>query len=596
VTHLGDHGCNIFGCPPCNGSNACTLRQAIEKANLSADPAIDIVFAPSLVGSAISVGSPMPTITRSGLRILGQTPAGAPADVEFVVQPSADAFLRVNASDVTLVELNIARRAAAGSSTAIELLGGANLTVADVQIGAAFTAEEGKRPLCQASGPVEPGTIGILARAGVGANARIMRNTIGCMGRGIALAGADGVGVGWNSASNTPAPNSLGYDPFGDRALPNGIGASITDYLPVAGAPAEGIALGNLISSNIIAYNEIGIVFEGRGAGVQINEASQNSIGNNESSPSRPNGTGILVSGKTLITRIISNRIGGNTGDGVVIQGTSPDLSSRDFLVWSNQIGARGGVAMPNGGAGVRIRFFGSGGSIRDNTVAGNGGDGIFVGAGGQTIEGNTLRGGGASGVRIESAGNTLRNNVIHDHAAHGVFLAAAGAGNNTLTGDTIHGNSGSGIRSIGGIAQPNRWEPAAIYGNGGLGIDANASAAGDEPTGPFAQIVEVTAMGSAMKIEGTAPPLPGGDAWQVLLYRAAADASGYGEGRARVGPALTASAATGWAWSHIDAAEGPKGCYTALLTRVTGGVATQSGEFSRLVCAYTLYVPVLYR
>lgn len=35
--------------------------------------------------------------------------------------------------------------------------------------------------------------------------------------------------------------------------------------------------------------------------------------------------------------------------------------------------------------------------------------------------------------------------------------------------------------------------------------------------------------------------------------------------------------------WTHVDMAPGPKGCYTATLTRVVGGVPRNSAEFSRI-------------
>jgi hypothetical protein len=81
-----------------------------------------------------------------------------------------------------------------------------------------------------------------------------------------------------------------------------------------------------------------------------------------------------------------------------------------------------------------------------------------------------------------------------------------------------------------------------------------------------------------------------------VQVYRAAPDPSGFGEGRERVGAAIPVDAASGWAWTQVDTAPGPNICYTAILTRVIGGIPRNSAEFSRIKCAYELHLPLVTR
>ena len=123
--------------------------------------------------------------------------------------------------------------------------------------------------------------------------------------------------------------------------------------------------------------------------------------------------------------QVFANTISGNGGAGLRL------LACAD-VVTDNRIGtqADGTGAVPNG-VGVVVAAAGCqvGGSGADdgNTIAGNTGDGILVEAAGAVVLGNTIRSNGGAGVRSPGAGAFLRGNSITANGGLGIDTGAAG-------------------------------------------------------------------------------------------------------------------------------------------------------------------------
>ncbi len=510
VTSTDDDGCSIFGCPPCDGASSCTLRQAISKANGMPEPEVDIVFSPLLVGGIITVNSPLPTITRPGLWLLGQDISYKQIDLEIQVQAGSDAFLIVNADDVRLAYLRIVRRAATsgGVTTAIDVRGGRNILIERNQIGGAFTVgENDKVPVCFL-GQVETGAIGILVRNGAprAGDIRIVRNTIGCMEHAVVLAGADDILVGRNPNAAAPSQgNYIGVEPLTGLPIPNYRGILVADYLPVPGNPDQGVAIANTIAHNTIAHNQsAGILLAGAhaGSGVSVSQIYDNDVYANE--------WGIALSGVVYGDTAIGvactggganppcggNRIYDNRDSGVQIGGGAPWGN----IIYGNLIGtADGAIARPNG-RGIHILGQTYLTRIDNNVISGNTAEGILiqgVSAASRpmsiTIQNNNIGltrnlsaalANGGSGVVVATAASAVEivTNIIAGNAQRGIRLDGAAVENNTIrwtsigyfTGTIGIGNGWDGVL-LTNDAKDNLIEGNHIRFNGYSGIAFSA-------------------------------------------------------------------------------------------------------------------------
>ncbi|GAN79176.1 parallel beta-helix repeat (two copies) [Acidocella aminolytica 101 = DSM 11237] len=263
---------------------------------------------------------------------------------------------------------------------------------------------------------------------------------------GATAGGAPVVGINFNGH------NGLTFTSGSDGSSLLGIAAS--------GASGNGITID---SNNVtLAGDYIGLTTSGTangngGAGIYISSTSSgNSIGSNP----------------TAASGVVSNVISGNTGNGIVIDGSS------DNTLANNYVGTdpTGTAAIANGGSGIFI----TGGAANNliggtaytdsntgqknnptgskgskaavivtpplgNLVSGNGGDGILINAGSNnnTLSGNFV---GTTASGDKALGNT------------GDGIAIVGANNNFLIGCTaqdnpfvyynvVSGNGGNGLR-----------------------------------------------------------------------------------------------------------------------------------------------------
>jgi hypothetical protein len=258
------------------------------------------------------------------------------------------------------------------------------------------------------------------------------------------------------------------------------------------------------------------------------------------------------------------NRIFGNGGDGVLLEG------SAGVHVSANRIGLDGA----NGGDGIRSSDATA--QVFDNTISGNTGAGLRLLACVDAVTGNRIGtqsdGTGAVpngiGVVVAGAGCQVGGgsepNVIAANTGHGVMVTGAAA---ELAGNRIRSNGADGVAVTG--AGSARITENLIDANGGLGIDL-----GDD--GVTAQglpvIASVTREGGRLRLRGT---LTTGGLIE-LFSNAACDPSGHGEGAAFLGSVAVA----GGEFSALVPADAATG--TVVSATATANNATS--EFSACV------------
>lgn len=360
-------------------------------------------------------------------------------------------------------------------------------------------------------------------------------------GSGILVTGSSnsitGNGIGTDSTGNLDAGNT-GNGITIQNASSNTVDANIISGNDAAGVAITGAsATGNAVQNNFIGLRSDGTGTIGNtGNGVTVSGAGANTIGIGNVI-SGNGGVGVLISGGTGGSKVIGNTIGtniagnaamangshgvevdnspnsqvgvfapsgtaniisGNVGNGVYVHGAS----SSGTKVWGNTIGTRqdGQAALPNGGRGVAVIgssnvTIGDPLTGRDNTIAGNGQDGVYISGGsGNTVFTNEIGTGGTAvpnhgaGIFLDSTvGAVLDTSLISGNTGNGIrVVGGSGAlivGNIiglNLTGTAALGNGGNGIslESTTGntIGQPVTGKGNVISGNGGAGISMTSS------------------------------------------------------------------------------------------------------------------------
>jgi len=296
--------------------------------------------------------------------------------------------------------------------------------------------------------------------------------------------------------------NRIGTDSRGGTALPNETGGILMggDQVELGGFSGQG----NRISGN-------------GGAGVVV-EAEQvlikgNDIGSGRDGVLPNDGPGIWVrsvSSAVGIGRDVlqgshgGNTIVGNRGDGILVENDGGNVIVGVFID-RNDIGVLGGVAMPNEGAGIRVRGNVVGVEIgqyklqgplsplsgEGNTIAGNTGPGVLIeGLGddaGVHVRGNQIGVlprdeaviGNGSGIRIQDSaisvrsGGEIQANTVIGNRGHGIALVGASSGYR------IQGNA-IGVNGLEGEAAGNQGAGVFLEGPDSIVVGCIASSCGE--------------------------------------------------------------------------------------------------------------------
>jgi titin len=463
------------------GVKECTLRAAIQEANVT--PGADTIdFAiPGTGVATISPTSQLPTITEA-VTINGYSQPGAKPNTLAV---GNDAVLKVELSGP-----------GAGSGLRI---GAANSTVKGLAIngwgegvhisesGATGNKVEGNYLGTDASGAQVPGNyhgVHIIEAPNnaVGGATAADRNIIsGNDSQGVRIEGA-------NATGNKVVGNYVGTDKNGTAPLAN------TDFGVHVSAPNNTIGGTTVEARNVISGNDsYGVAIEGVNAG--RNQVTGNYVGIDASgTKDLGNHYGVSIStpynavgGATAGER---NVVSGNDSQGVIVLGAG----AKGNKVTGNYVGtdASGTKDLGNSQDGVFIsapnNIVGGATVGERNVISGNDayGVGIYGSTGGNKVLGNYV---GADASGAQDLGNSLGGVRIDIASNNTVGGATAGARN------VISGNGGDGVLVSGANTTGNRVLSNSVSSNDGLGIDllggtenaagATANDPKDPDTGP---------------------------------------------------------------------------------------------------------------
>jgi hypothetical protein len=294
------------------------------------------------------------------------------------------------------------------------------------------------------------------------------------------------ISAAWNVVSGNAFPGVfIGTNASGNVVQGNNIGTDASGYI-LLGNASNGI---NIRSSNNVigdaSINGTNIIAGSGSAGIYVFSATatDNTIINNyigtdpSASVAFPNVKGMVF-----------DTAPGNTVDGNVICGNT--LYGIDILntgaagnkIINNIIGPPwGDVSLGNTSHGIRIAA--SQDTIMDNSVAYNGGSGVYDSSGTQNlITGNSIFGNAGMGIEIRNtgvAGDKIMNNFIGTdsqlsalgNGSDGILINAS---RDTIKVNTIAYNNGSGVRVASGTQNLIVENP--IFSNTGLGIDLGST------------------------------------------------------------------------------------------------------------------------
>ncbi len=232
--------------------------------------------------------------------------------------------------------------------------------------------------------------------------------------RGLAINRFNGHGIVLEgSGGQLMEGNRIGTDTIGSSNQGNG-GAGV--YISVSGPV--------VLRNNVISGNDShGVSISGSGAEGTVIE--DNFIGTNAARTADlgNTGSGIHISDTRVVHStadeivVAKNVISGNDSHGISLTGGG----ATDTIVTENYIGANeSGVSLPNSGSGVHIGGGASYNTVKANTIAYNGGDGVTV-------------------VSNSAKGDIIRENSIHSNTGLGIDLGDDGVTANDAT-DTDSG------------------------------------------------------------------------------------------------------------------------------------------------------------
>lgn len=432
----------------------CTLRAAIQEANLSSTPPTIKFAAPMTISP-----SSLPPITKDGVVIDGSDrwdgtwPGGRPG-VKISGANYANGILQIQADSVVVYGIEFS---------------GAN-------------------------------SVGVYI-SGSGGN-----NVIGGPSTGMRNVFLSGTGVRINSSGtgNVVSGNYFGtWD--GENAVASYRGVLVESdrndvtYNLIMGHTSDGILVSsgdrNVLANNTIGTNKLETVPRPNALGISISDGRANLILDSIICGNTGRGVDLLRANDTIID---GNEIGdtpsglGNGDDGIHAVDTS-----------NIRIGAQYGNLVA-GNSGYGIWLSGDGNYIEGNTIAGNGQDGVYIESGQENRVGsssgsarNKIRSNSGHGVHLATGaisttvrGNTIglsSNNGDAGNGGHGILIEGGASANRigglgSSDGNWIGFNDWSGIYISGGttrynvlegnvIGAPADWSRPAPNGHHGIGI-----------------------------------------------------------------------------------------------------------------------------
>lgn len=316
--------------------------------------------------------------------------AGAPPQTGVIVESSGNSIGGSALADRNLISGNnqsgiLVRAGANGTSIRGNLIGSNAAATGAVPNGTGLRIRHASNTTLGGSGAAEGNLISGNTTFGV----RVERGSASEVVSGLTILG-----------------NRIGTTGDGSGALGNGAGLTITAQNVTVGGTNAGA--GNLISGNpgggLGIANATGVSVVGNRIGTNL--GGTQAIGNGEAGLAIQAGANVVVGGTTFESR---NVISGNLGHGVFVSNPGAGTAIR-----GNYIGvdANGVAPLRNEGSGVRV----------DSAT-----NGILIG-GGTLSEGNVISYNGNGGVVVESGTRvTIRTNSIYGNLGPGIDLGANG-------------------------------------------------------------------------------------------------------------------------------------------------------------------------
>lgn len=263
------------------------------------------------------------------------------------------------------------------------------------------------------------------------------------------------------------------------------------------------------------------------------------------------NAIGLVGGGQTRIggqTAESRNLIGGSSEIGVLIT-TFLGLGGSDNEVVNNLIGLdkNASTALPNG---VGIQINGANNVISDNRIGGNTTDGILLdgqGARGNRIRDNAIGGGifqvsfttgnGRMGIMVQ--GNANNNsigpgNVIGRNGDDGIRIFSTAGGRNRITGNRVARNDALGIDIGSNGVDDNNTDPS--FCDPDQGCTGNRGQNYPEIATAQRRTTGVTPVGRPIEIKGTLRSTIGGPYRIEVFAGETCESNGFGEGGRLIG------------------------------------------------------------
>ena len=379
----------------------------------------------------------------------------------------------------------------------------------------------------------------------IGGNTESARNIIS----GNSNAGID---LYQDASANVVEGNYIGVSASANSTMPNAVGVLIEASSTKNTIGGNTPAAANVISGNTGAGVEL------TGSAVADNQVQGNLIGTDPSGTTTlPNQTGVLIQQGAfgnLIGGLSSsssgtltgdgNIISGNTGSGVLIEGTATSNNS----VLGNDVGTdiHGAMAIANGSAGVQIA---QGATL--NTIGG------AVAGSGNLISGNNN-----AGVLITdpmTGDNVVQGNSIGTNAAGTAAIANSGQGVQLTSGTYgnsiggASGNSGGKLTGAGNLISGNADSGIGIFPGNTQGTNGNAIAGNDIGTDITGASALANHDGGIRIVESSANTIGGENPGTGnLISGNAAGASDQGDGITIEGPPSSPTIANPGANSNV--------------------------------------------
>lgn len=447
VNNLGDESrCGIGGCPPCDGTGVCTLRDAIQRSNDIETTYNNIRFSNTVSWeNSLYQRRPLPPILKEGTWIDGSDQFGNPVNVILsgsTYGEPAEALLTIDSGDIgttkngkNITISNLWLCCVPDHGRMVEMLGGTQAQIAFNHFGTTPLLKGG----CfsdfyrQKGYAVEiSATVRGSADAGRG-TAYIYGNSFVCLDTAI-RAYKSNVYIG-EARDGTQAGNSIGAE-----QAPNLVAIKLH-------------ASNNLVKNNTIQWNEsegIQLAFPTNPLGINRNLIQDNLIDHDGIGINLERGNG---QGGVTDNVIWHNQITGNSKWGIRLVGRQ--VANNQIV--GNKIGTDGTYALGNDGAGVLMSD-----GAHDNLIGGSYQQTIGNLISGNRHEGIKIAGEGTRNNRI--LGNTIGLNEIGNAPlpnAVGILFEAGVeniiGGDNTADWNVISGNESNGVVLQGSLTRRNR-------------------------------------------------------------------------------------------------------------------------------------------